>query len=48
MIAAVIFHFWLGLILLLAGGAAVVGLIGGYLKSVSAAKYPNGKQKRED
>ncbi|MCU1394747.1 MAG: hypothetical protein JWM34_3175 [Ilumatobacteraceae bacterium] len=47
LVIAVIFHFWLGLILLLAGGAAIVGLIGGYLKTVSGAKYPNGKQKRE-
>ena len=45
---AVIFHFWLGLLLFLAGGAAVVGLVGGYIKIVTAAKYPNGKQKRED
>ena len=45
---AVIFHFWLGLLLFVAGGAAVVGLVGGYVKQVTAAKYPNGKQKRED
>jgi hypothetical protein len=47
-VLAVIFHFWLGLLLFLAGGAAVVGLVGGYIKTVTAAKYPNGKQKRED
>ena len=47
-VIAVIFHWWLGLLLVLAGGAATVGLVGAYLKSVTAAKYPNGKQKRED
>jgi hypothetical protein len=47
-VLAVIFHFWLGLLLFLAGGAAVIGLIGGYVKTVTAAKYPHGKQKRED
>lgn len=45
---AVIFHFWLGLLLFAAGAAAVVALVGGYVKSVTAAKYPHGKQKRED
>ena len=33
---------------LVAGVVAVVALVGGYLKTVTAAKYPNGKQKRED
>ena len=47
-VLAVIFHFWLGLLLFIAGAAAVVGLVGGYVKQVTAAKYPNGKQKRED
>lgn len=47
-VIAVIFHFWLGLILVLSGGLVAVALIGGYLKTVTAAKYPNGRQKRED
>ena len=45
---AIIFHFWLGLLLVLAGGAAVVGLIGGYIKIVAAAKYPSGKRNRDE
>ena len=45
---AIIFHFWLGFVLVLAGGAVVVGLIGGYVKTVSAAKYPNGKRNRDE
>lgn len=43
---AVIFHWWLGFLLILGGGALVVGLIGAYLKTVTAAKYPNGKARR--
>ena len=45
-VIAVIFHWWLGLLLILGGGLAVVGLVGAYLKTVTAAKYPNGKAKR--
>lgn len=45
---AVIFHYWLGLLLVLSGGLVAVALIAGYLKTVTAAKYPHGKQKRED
>ncbi len=45
---AVIFHWWLALLLVIAGVVAVVALVGCYLKTVTAAKYPNGKQKRED
>ena len=37
---AVIFHYWLGVILLLVSILAVVGLVGGYLKKVTASQYP--------
>jgi hypothetical protein len=47
-VIAVIFHWWLGLLLVLVGVVAAIALIGGYLKTVTAAKYPSGKQKRED
>ena len=47
-VIAVIFHFWLGLLLVLAGGLVTVALVGGYIKQVTAAKYPNGKRHRED
>ena len=43
---AVIFHWWLGLLLILGGGAAMVGLTIAYLKTVTATKYPNGKARR--
>jgi len=43
---AVIFHYWLGLILLFVSILAVVGLVGGYLKKVTASQYP--KRNREE
>ena len=42
---AVVWHFWLGLILLVVGGLAVVQLIVGYVAKVSAMKYPNRRQR---
>ena len=36
---AVIFHYWLGVILLAVSILAVVGLIGGYLKKVTATQH---------
>ena len=45
---AVIFHWWLGLLLILGGGLALVTLIAGYVKTVTAAKYPNGKRNPEE
>ena len=47
MIVAEIFHFWLGLGLTIVGVLATVGLIGGYLKAVTAKQYPRRRQ-RED
>ena len=40
MLAAEIWHWWIGVALTVAVVLAVVGLIGGYMKSVSAQKYP--------
>jgi hypothetical protein len=47
-VIAVIFHWWLGLLLVLGGGAMAVALIAGYVKTVTAAKYPNGKRNPEE
>ena len=44
---AVIFHFWLGLLLLAVSILAVVGLIGGYLKKVTASQYPSKRDREE-
>ena len=45
---AVIFHWWLGLILAIVGGLAIIGVIGGYIKAVIAPKYPSGRARRDD
>ena len=42
---AVVWHFWLGLVLLIAGVGAVVNVIVGYVTKVSALKYPNRRQR---
>jgi len=42
---AVVWHFWLGLILLIAGVGATVNVIVGYVTKVSALKYPNRRQR---
>ena len=47
MFAAPIWHRWLGLVMLIAAGGAVLGLIGGYLKMVTSQRYPNGRRGKE-
>jgi hypothetical protein len=47
MLAAPIWHFWLGLILLIVGGLAVVSLVAGYLKMVTSQRYPGGRRGKE-
>lgn len=47
MLAANVFHWWLGVILTVVGIVGCVGLIGGYLKQVTAQKYP-GKRYRDE
>ena len=46
MISAVVWRWWLGAGLLIAGIGAVLGLVAGYLKSVTGLKYPNRRQKQ--
>jgi membrane protein implicated in regulation of membrane protease activity len=47
MLAAYIWHWWIGLVMLLAGVGAFVALTVGYLKQVSSQRYPQGKRARE-
>ncbi len=47
MLAAPIWHWWIGLIMLLAGVGATVGLLGSYLKQVTAQRYPGGRRGKE-
>jgi hypothetical protein len=42
---AVVWHYWLGLILLLVGVLSLVGLAAGYVAKVTAMKYPNRRQR---
>ncbi len=47
MFAAPIWHWWIGLIMLLAAGGATLGLVVGYLRQVSSQRYPGGQRERE-
>ena len=47
MLAAYIWHWWIGLVMLLAAVGMTVALIGGYLKQVSSQRYPGGRRGRE-
>jgi formate-dependent nitrite reductase membrane component NrfD len=43
-----IWHFWIGVILTLASVGAVLAVIAGYLKSVTAQRYPGKRARRDD
>jgi hypothetical protein len=47
MVAAYVWHWWLGLVMLIAGVAATIGLTINYLRQVSSQRYPGGKRGRE-
>lgn len=47
MLAAQIWHWWIGLILLVAGIGGALSLTVGYLKQVTAQRYPGGRRERE-
>lgn len=46
MLAANVWHWWIGVVLTLVVVLAVVVLVGMYLKSVTAQKHPSRKQQR--
>jgi hypothetical protein len=48
MLAAEIWHWWLGVTLTIVGVALAAMLIGAYLTTVSAQKHPRGKQARHE
>lgn len=48
MLAANIWHWWIGVVLTLALVGLVVMLVAGYLKSVTAKQYPGKRQRRDD
>lgn len=48
MLAAEIWHWWIGVILLGVGVLSVVALAAQYLGTVSNKRYPNRSQRRDD
>ena len=46
MFSAVVWHFWLGLVLLLASAGLIVQTLVGYVIKVTATKYPNRLQRK--
>lgn len=46
MVAAYVWHYWVGLVLLLAGIGAVLQGVVGYLLKVSSSRYPNRRQRQ--
>jgi len=47
MLAAEIWYWWIGVILLIVSVAAGLALVAGYLKTVSSRNYPDSKQSRQ-
>jgi hypothetical protein len=47
MLAAEIWYWWIGVVLLIVSVAAGLALVVGYLKTVSSQNYPNSKQSRQ-
>jgi formate-dependent nitrite reductase membrane component NrfD len=45
MLAAEIWHWWIGVILLIVGIASVFALVAGYLKDVSSQRYPSKRER---
>lgn len=45
MLAANIWHWWIGVVLTAVAVITVVMLVVGYLKDVSATRYPNRRQR---
>lgn len=48
MLAAEIWHWWIGVALTGVGVLASLSLIGGYMKSVSSKQHPGGKRRRQN
>ena len=42
-----VWHYWIGVALTGVGILATVGVVGAYLKSVTAQRYPNGKPRKQ-
>jgi hypothetical protein len=47
MLAAEIWHWWIGVVLVGVGILTAVGLVAGYLKQVTAKQYPPRRQRQD-
>ena len=47
MLAAEIWHWWIAVVLFAVSVLAVLGLVVGYIKNVTATRYPNRRQRDE-
>ena len=47
MLLAVIWHFWIGIVLVGVAILTCIGLVGQYLKNVTAKQYPNRRQRQD-
>lgn len=47
MLAAYVWHWWIGVILLVVSIAAILGLVGQYLQKVSSTRYPKRHQREQ-
>jgi hypothetical protein len=47
MLAANIWHWWIGVVLTVVGVLTVLMLVVGYLKGVTAQRYPSRRQREE-
>jgi hypothetical protein len=45
MVFAVVWHFWLGLVLVIGAILFVVATLGGYLFKVTRSRYPTNRQR---
>jgi len=46
-VAANVWHWWIGVALALVGGLAVLGLVGAYLKQVVSPQHPSKRQRQQ-
>jgi uncharacterized integral membrane protein len=46
MFAANVWHWWIGVILLISSIGAVLSVVAGYVAKVSATRYPNRRQRQ--
>ena len=46
MFAAYVWHWWIGVFLLIGSIGAIIAVVAGYVATVSASRYPNRRQRQ--